>query len=704
MKRLLFICLFSVAFDALAQDNHQPIANRLKLQQLGQTTTVRTDMPSNSPAVSVNSPIAHRLRQLNLPQANSIRLDPPAPTAPSNLSPIANRLRLQTIPAAPVNHSYQPRLQSGAQLIYGSDFSVPADWVTGKASGSTGDWVISATGATGPFSIGTIQSTTRTNGFAKFDSDLGCSGNQHAWISMSQPISLSSHPAVIVEFQQYYSKYIDSTFVDVSTNGTSWTAYEVNSHYANNDITPNPETVQLNISGTAGSQPLVWIRFRFYSRTSTMGAGAGCGYAWMVDDFKVMTLPDNDLVLEGHAVNTSNKLLFYGRTPVNQLNDSISFVATAHNFGAATQPGTLMYGQVRNDNGSYRFADTAYRSSALPIAGRDTAATSKWFNLVGTPIGRYNYVVGYKSDSVDATPTNNTVSRNFYITDTTYRLSSDFSRTNGLTTDSWDYTDDGLRMAVLYELPEGDTITSVTVRLTSFTRVGALLHATVRDTFGLFTNYQATLQNPSSFASFLESDMYEVTAADSIAGFATITIPTMLFGGTLQNTILPAGAYYVAVELFSSNGQYPCGILDDESYVDFMPPYASLTFIPADPADPGSSARWWTNGTAHAVYANFGRPATTSGTAPVQLAVGLKVYPNPSQGQAQIDFNLLQASPVQLRLRDMQGRVLQTTVLGMLQAGEHRQELELSGFAAGMYFVELQTGKQTQFEKLIHQP
>lgn len=704
MKRLLLLCLLGASFGAYAQDNHSPVANRLKLQQLGQTTTIRGDMPSAAQPVSVNTPIAHRLRLQQHTQTNSIRIDPAQPGAPNNQSPIANRLRLSALPAAPANHSYQPRLQSGAQLIYGSDFSVPAEWVSGKASGTTGDWVISATGATGPFSIGTIQSTTRTNGFAKFDSDLGCSGNQHAWISMSQPISLSNHAAVIVEFQQYYSKYIDSTFVDVSTNGTSWSAYEVNSQYANNDISPNPETVQLNISAVAGSQPLVWIRFRFYSRTATMGAGAGCGYAWMVDDFKVMTLPDNDLVLEGHAVNTSNKLLFYGRTPINQLNDSINFTATAHNFGAAPQPGTLMYGQVRNDNGSYRFADTVYRSATLTIDSRDTASTAKWFSLAGTPIGRYNYVVGYKSDSTDATPTNNAISRNFYVTDTTYRLSSDFSRTNGLTTESWDYTADGLRMAVLYELSEGDTITSVTVRLTAFTRVGALLHATVRDTFGLFTNYQAALQNPASFAAFLESDMYEVTAADSIAGFATITIPRVLFGGAQQNTVLPAGAYFVAVELFSSNGQYPCGVLDDESFVAFMPPFASLTFIPADPSDPGSSSRWWTNGTAHAVYANFGRQGTVSITELPQLVIGLKVYPNPSQGHAQIDFELIQASPVQVRIRDMQGRVLQSTSYGQLQAGEHRQELELSGFAAGMYFVELLTGKQTQFTKLIHQP
>ena len=698
------MCLLLAVFSAKAQDNHNPVANRLKLQQLGQVTTVRGEQPVPTNGNLNNSPIANRLRTLQLPQTTTIRIDPPTPGQPNFQSPIANRLRLQQRPAAYVNHQHQARINTGAQLIYGSDFSVPADWVSGKASGTTGDWVISATGATGPFSIGTIQSTTRTNGFAKFDSDLGCSGNQHSWISMSQPISLSNHAAVIVEFQQYYSKYIDSTFVDVSSNGTSWTAYEVNSQYSNNDITPNPETVQLNISAAAASQPLVWVRFRFYSRTATMGAGAGCGYAWMVDDFKIMTLPDNDLVLESHAVTPSNKLLFYGRTPANQLSDSISFASAGHNFGAAAQPGTFMYSQVRNDNGSYRFADTSFLATPLAVDDRDTAASSGWFNMVGTPIGRYNYVVGYNSDSIDATPTNNFISRNFYVTDTTYRLSSDFSRTNGLTTESWDYSDDGLRMAVLYELIEPDTITSVTVRLTATTRVGALLHATVRDTFGLFTNYQATIQNPASFPSFLESEMYAVTAADSSAGFATITIPAMLFGGTPQNRVLPVGAYYIAVELFSTNGQYPCGVLDDESYIDFMPPYASLTYIPADPSDPGSSSRWWTNGTAHAVYANFGQAGSVGVAEIMQLATDLRLYPNPTQGQATLDFQLIQSSPVQIRLRDMQGRSLQSRSFPILHAGEHRQDLDLSGLAGGLYFVELQAGMHTQFLKLIHQP
>ncbi len=622
-----------------------------------------------------------------------------------NHPPVANRLRIRPIPEA--ISTRQPgvsRVQSGSQVIWSSDFSNPADWITGKAAGTNDNWTINSLPPGGPFSIGTIQSATRANGFAKFDSDLGCSGNQHAWVGMAQPVSLASFPFAILEFQQYYSKYIDSTFIDVSTNGTSWVSYEVNGQYSNNDLSPNPETVQLNISAAAGNQPLVWVRFRFYSSTTTMGAGAGCGYAWMVDDVKILKLPDNDLVLEDHELIPGGKLLFYGRTPSNQLSDSIRFAATAHNFGAAAQTGTFFYAQVRNDNGTARFSDTSRLNTPLAVENRDTSASSQWFQMAGTPVGRYNYVIGYATDSVDATPTNNFISRNFYVTDTTYRLSSDFSRTNGLSTESWSYAKDDLRMAVLYEVTTPDTLTSVTLRLTANTQPGAYIVVTIRDTLGLFTNYSGTLQNPNSFAPFLVSDDYFITAADTAAGFATITIPAVLSDGSSQDRLLAVGAYYVSAALFSNNGVSEVGILDDESFAAFMPPYASLTFIPADPADPGSTQRWWTNGTAHAIYANFGTDGAVSVDEQPLLATQVKLYPNPASSRVQLDFQLLQPAKVTLRIRDLQGREMHQHALPLLQPGDHRQELDLSSLAGGLYLLELQAGNSYQHLKLIVQP
>lgn len=663
--------LLATSFAAHAQNRPGTVASQLANQNLGQLNPIRIQEPVVQPNNSLR--IAHLLRQRHWPLANQIRMP-------------------------------ELRTQTGLQLIWQNDFSTAADWVAGKAAGTTGDWVISALGPQGGFSIGRIQSTSYANGFAKFDSDLGCSGNQHAWIGNAQAINLSGVSHVQLEFQQYYSKYIDSTFVDVSTNGSNWTPFLVNNQYVNNDITPNPETVLLNISAVAANQANVYIRFRFYSRTATMGVGAGCGYAWMVDDVKISRLPDHDLVLATHAVVPANKLLFYGRTPQHQLNDSVRFEAAGQNFGALAQTGVYFYSHIKNENGTYRFADTSRRNNQLLPEAYDTSANNQWFSLSPLPIGKYEYVVGYGADSADASPVNNYRSRNFFVTDTSYRLSSDFTRTNGLSTQSWDYAKDDLRMAVLYELPVADTLTSVTIGLSGSSRPGALLEVAIRDTTGLFTNYSGTLQNPNSFAPLLFADSYILTATDTAAGFVTIPIPEQLMDGTPQDRVLPAGAYYVSVSLFSNNGSSHVGVLDDESFIDFMPPYASLTYIPADPADPGSTNRWWTNGTAHAIFANFGRPAIANSLEQLPNLSHWQLYPNPAKETVNLRFQLDQAADLQLSVYDLQGRLVQSERFGRLAAGEHLQTLPVAGLAPGMYQLRLQFGQQIQTQKLIIQP
>jgi hypothetical protein len=671
MKHIVLIGLLATTFAAQAQNRPGTVAAQLSSQPLGQLQPVRVQEPPIQPNNSLR--IAHLLRQRHWPTANQVRMP-------------------------------ELRTQTGLQLIWQNDFSTAADWVAGKASGTSDGWVVSALGPQGTFSIGRIQSTSFANGFAKFDSDLGCSGDQHAWIGNAQAINLSGVNHVQLEFQQFYSKYIDSTFVDVSNDGTNWTPYLVNNQYSNNDLTPNPETVLLNISAVAANQATVYLRFRFYSRTATMGTGAGCGYAWMVDDVKIARLPDNDLVLATHAVVTANKLLFYGRTPLHLLNDSVRFEGAAQNFGAQPQTGVYFYAHIKNENGSFRFADTSRRSNQLLPEAFDTSASNHWYDLSSLPVGKFQYVVGYGADSLDASPINNHRSRSFFVTDTSYRLSSDFTRTNGLSTQSWDYAKDDLRMAVMYELPTADTITSVTIGLSGGSRPGALLEVAIRDTTGLFTNYSGTLQNPNSFAPLLFADSYVLTAADTAAGFVTIPIPEQLMDGTPQDRVLPAGAYYVSVSLFSNNGSAHVGVLDDESFIDFMPPYASLTYIPADPADPGSTNRWWTNGTAHAIFANFGRPALANSIEQLPQLSHWQLYPNPAKESVQLRFQLDKTAIIHLSIYDMQGRLVQKQQLGQLAAGEHVQTLEIAGLAPAMYQLRFQYDQQIQTQKLIIQP
>jgi hypothetical protein len=62
------------------------------------------------------------------------------------------------------------------------------------------------------------------------------------------------------------------------------------------------------------------------------------------------------------------------------------------------------------------------------------------------------------------------------------------------------------------------------------------------------------------------------------------------------------------------------------------------------------------------------------------------VYPNPTQNIVNIGYNLPAAGTVNIVLKDILGRSLQQMPMGKQDAGNHNLRLDLSGYAAGIYF------------------
>lgn len=187
------------------------------------------------------------------------------------------------------------------------DFSNAANWTMTQAAGATA-WTIGTTPGAGSFSLGPINSTTAANGYALFDSDNGCDADQIAHMTTTNSFSTLGSTGVRLTFQQFYGKWYDSTRVYVSNNGTTWTLFPVNDQYVNanaaSDLSPNPETVTINISSVAANQATVWVRFTFYSPASVYGSNAGCGYNWLIDDVVVDDLPSIDAAVTAVNVPT----------------------------------------------------------------------------------------------------------------------------------------------------------------------------------------------------------------------------------------------------------------------------------------------------------------------------------------------------------------------------------------------------------------
>ncbi len=202
-----------------------------------------------------------------------------------------HKLKTENIKSSANQNSKKNGSNTINTAFWNDDFSTPANWVIANETGNTDDWVIGTNGPSGSFAIAAITSTSAANGFALFDSDLLCSGDQIANLTTASSINCTGKPIVKISFQQYYRRFYDSTYVYVSNDNVNWTPYSVNTLLANNqfsanNLNKNPDTVVVDITPTAGGQATVWIRFQFYS-PSSFGANAGCGYAWMVDDVEL---------------------------------------------------------------------------------------------------------------------------------------------------------------------------------------------------------------------------------------------------------------------------------------------------------------------------------------------------------------------------------------------------------------------------------
>jgi hypothetical protein len=233
----------------------------------------------------------------------------------------ARKMRADVQPSGLIQPVVNPSSAGGVSPIWSNDFSNAADWTIANTAGNNSNWVIGTAAPNGDFPIAAILSTSAANGFALFDSDAFCTAGDDATVSLANPIDLSGYNAVVVTFEQFYRAFQGTTYLEVSTNGTDWTSYEVNASVAVNASTANPDVAQVNVSGVAGGQSQVWIRFRY------VGA---CDYAWMVDDVAIIQGADNDMELvdvwHGDIINAFE----YTSIPVSQAQEVVIGAASVN--------------------------------------------------------------------------------------------------------------------------------------------------------------------------------------------------------------------------------------------------------------------------------------------------------------------------------------------------------------------------------------
>lgn len=92
------------------------------------------------------------------------------------------------------------------------------------------------------------------------------------------------------------------------------------------------------------------------------------------------------------------------------------------------------------------------------------------------------------------------------------------------------------------------------------------------------------------------------------------------------------------------------------------------------------------------------------GAQPTQVPLYFTVseaYPNPFNPTATIDFTLERTSNVKMTVYDITGREVTTLLNGSMAAGNHRQMINASSWATGVYFVKVHAGDHQAVRKLL---
>lgn len=558
---------------------------------------------------------------------------------------------------------------SDRAVIWTNDLSVAADWTISNSSGNNDNWVIGTGIPSGSFPIAGIASTSAANGFALFDSDLLCSGNQNAHLTTAQSIDCSGHPGVILKFQENYRSYNDSTFAEVSTNGTTWTKFAANPGYTVNQSSPNPQLVTINISSVAGNQATVWIRFTFFSNTTVFGTNGGCGYAWMIDDVLLEDAPDYDLKIQ-NTFSTE-----YGRVPLEQVLP-FNFSGFISNEGGASQSNVALKATINTT----LFADS---SATTTINAGQTDSLFIVNTFTPNAIGSLNVVMSAKSDSVDANPGDNSKSFTVLVTDSIY------GRDNGKYVGSGVYNGltgtDGNAYVIgnLFEIQTDAFATSVSFALQGTTAAGAVASVKIYDFSGATPVEIATSADYTIQTSQINTSGSAATP-NTNPKFVTIklTSPTQLTAATKL--------YLAAV---SYAGGLPLVLADGTDFVEGQGAFLYDT--------DASTPEWFLLGAGTPMVRLNVHNTVGMNEIDAQNITLAQNQPNPFNTQTTVQYTLTEGSNVNFTVTDLTGRVVKVIESQNLSAGNHNIVLNAADFAAGAYNYTLTSNGKSVTKKMF---
>lgn len=563
--------------------------------------------------------------------------------------------------------------------IWSDDFSTPANWTVDN-NGQTGidfGWNINNV-SDGWWSTAGINSTSAGNYAELVNGDPTANPATQALnvvytLTTAAPIdvaALGGSNQISLQFKQYGARFNDLQEMLISVNGTTWVSVGNNSDKpvlsaSGGSAYTNPDNKTINLAAalsqlSPGVTPAqLWVRFQWTTNypASATNPNVWITYGWYIDDVKLVTNPTNDLAITGSDWGSVG--LHYYQIPTAQV-APIDFSADIFNGGVNNQSNVKL--NVNVNNGQFLGS-----SAPVSIVSLDTATVT-----VATPftpaatVGTYTVTRNITADSTDDVPTNNQLADlSFNVTNFIY------ARDNNTISGSTSNGTDPFETGNLYDIYQDDLLKAINVRLPNGT-------------------------NGATVGTEIYTRLYSIDPVSGDFVFESESSPLVLAANNLNTNLVieldpyvnvTAGTTYLAVV-----GAYSSGLR--VSNAGTSP--AQTSFL-LDGNDITTSTLFYQTSTPY-VRLNFDPVLGLDNQEQVQQVV---IMPNPSNGVASLQFDLLNPSDVAISVLDVSGKEVQNTQMNQLTAGTHDVTLESTKWNSGVYFVTIVSNGTTMTKKFV---
>ncbi|NQU35636.1 MAG: T9SS type A sorting domain-containing protein [Bacteroidetes bacterium] len=101
------------------------------------------------------------------------------------------------------------------------------------------------------------------------------------------------------------------------------------------------------------------------------------------------------------------------------------------------------------------------------------------------------------------------------------------------------------------------------------------------------------------------------------------------------------------------------------------------------------------------MYSTYFDPSLSVSELQNSRSVKLRNFPNPSQNQTTIEYELSSTGNVSLNLMDMNGRLIKHLFTSQQQKGVHAFQMDVTGLSPGIYIIKLQVDNSVEYCKMI---